>query len=208
MDKDFRAPWAKPISYEEWRGFLAHDFHNPSREVAYGIINNFFRNDFYRRSVCEIGFGQCLDFINLFKPMCGYGLIYRGYDITPQFVKYAKKEHPGHNFEVGGFDNLPPSQYDITYTRHTLEHQHPHDYKLALYKLLQATRELCIITWFLPPQKQEHIFWSETDGFDNTGCWVNTYDQDKIFEIIEQAGFDREIIQSGTNQVYVLRRRP
>ncbi|MHC4745674.1 MAG: glycosyltransferase [Planctomycetota bacterium] len=50
--------------------------------------------------------------------------------------------------------------------------------------------------------------WSESDGFEHKGAYVNAYARSKIFEIIDSAGFDGEILKPDSNdEIYILKRR-
>ncbi|MHC4616154.1 MAG: glycosyltransferase [Planctomycetota bacterium] len=209
--KDFKLPWVSPITRDKWRNFLSHDFENSSRRNAFDILEKYLENP---DMVCpldfvEVGFGQGHDFINFAKRLHDEGKIkYVGYDITEQFVEYARGEFPGYNFHHGGFSDLKRGSFDISYTRHTFEHLSPDLYEPCLRSLLDATRNLCIITWFKPPAHKERFLWSESDGFEHKGAYVNAYARNKIFEVIDSAGFDHEICKPDSNdEIYILKRR-
>ncbi|MHC4745673.1 MAG: class I SAM-dependent methyltransferase [Planctomycetota bacterium] len=139
--KDFKLPWVSPITKDKWRNFLSHDFENASRRNAFEILEKYLEN---ADMVCpldfvEVGFGQGRDFINFAKRLHDEGKIkYVGYDITQQFVEYARQEFPGYNFHHGGFSDLERDSFDISYTRHTFEHLSPDLYEPCLRSLLDA----------------------------------------------------------------------
>ncbi|MHC4572551.1 MAG: glycosyltransferase [Planctomycetota bacterium] len=208
---NFKLPWARPITKDKWRSFLSHDFTNVSRETISQVLREYlgrterpFPLDFV-----EVGFGQCYDFIKFAKRFHDEGKInYVGYDITEQFVKYAREEYPGYSFRHGGFLSLETDSFYISYTRHTFEHLSPDLYEACLRKMLKATRDLCIITWFKPPSAKESFRWSESDGFEHTGAYVNTYAKRKILAIAERAGFHVEILEPDSNdEIYLLKRK-
>jgi len=207
--KDYRAAWLGPITKHKWDNFLKHTFNDPTREKAYKVIIEYIlkKNSVVPLSFDEIGFGQCLDFKQCFQLLHDKNRIkYTGYEITKQFVDFAKEEYPDYQFKAGGFLNLTVPA-DITYTRHTLEHQHPEIYEKSLIEMLKMTKHLCIIVWFQAPRGKESFFWAKNDGFENTGAWVNIYHEAKIDTIIKSAGFKKgKIITDINKQTYILER--
>ncbi len=131
-------------------------------------------------------------------------IIYKGWEITEQFVKYARKKfyHQDFCFSLGGFGKLIDfvDSFDIIYTRHTLEHQHPDNGYEYFKNLLRATRELAIVTWFKPPKK-EKFTWNDRDG-GNKGAYVNTYSRNKLTKVIVENKFNLTIISVNYNKIY------
>jgi len=192
--------WNETRRIDEWRVFLRHDFQNKSRLIAYDIVEKLANG--YPLSLCEVGFGNAYDFQACFRHLHDAGRIaYTGYDITKLFVFFAGQDYPGYEWRVGSFGDLQPMGYDITYTRHTLEHAEPDIMPICLRELLAATRNTCIITWFLKPS-YEHIQQFKTS-------WVNTYDADAVADVICGCGFGLKIIESGkSDAVYIAERLP
>jgi len=208
FNHDFKAPWLNEISYEDWCKFLAHNYAY-GREEAYHIVRDYVGNK-NKKLFLEIGFGNGYDFEHCFQYLHEMGhIIYNGWEITEQFVKYAKRKFYNQDFcfSLGGLNDLvsfEPCSYvanfDITYTRHTLEHQHPNNGYEYFENLLRATKELAIITWFKPPKK-EKFTWNDRDG-ENKGAYVNTYSKEKLMSIVKKIGFNLEIVSIQYKRIY------
>jgi hypothetical protein len=191
MELDCKTPWQPPISKQQWKDFLNFSFADKDRPIIYQIISEYTSNN-NKPTLAEIGFGQCYDFQQCFKQLHDTGeLIYSGIDITEQFVNYAKSEYPNHDFKTQNFYSYDQPAFDITYTRGTLEYQAPSKLYESLENLLKRTNNLCIISWFIPPETHS-IQWVN-DGFNNVGAYVNTYDYKLTKEIIEKHGFQLKI---------------
>jgi hypothetical protein len=196
--------WNEHDTKEVWDRFQAHDWDALSRQMACQFIRSYLKRKRKAYDFAEVGFGGAYDFRVCFKALHDAGKIhYTGWDITPQFVRYASEEYPGYDWRVGGFANLEPGGYDITYTRHTLQHVSPDVYDDCLRALLRATRKLCLIGWRMPPADEEHIA-------SDYRSWQNTWGRERTHRIIEEEGFSLEIVEfndpDGEN-IYVLRRR-
>ncbi len=213
---DFKAPWTNPISYEEWGKFLQHNM-TYGRKEAYDVINDCV-SDSRRRSFLEIGFGQCYDFDCCFQRLHNFGnIMYNGWEVTKQFVEYAKRKYPVYSncFDNLSFDSLQLSTnitkyraFDIIYTRHTLEHQHPNNGYKYFINILKATKELAVVVWFKPPGV-EKLTWNSRDG-DGKGAYVNTYSRAELTNIINQHSFELKKIKvefkDFVNEIWVMRR--
>ncbi len=175
LDHDFTAPWKEPISEKTWQKFLEHDFKDPSREVIYKIFDQYFKSligtTFKSKQFLEIGFGQAFDYLQFFKHYHDMGTItYSGWDVTKQFVDFARKKEGTENnppllkrFFKASFKNLNSlNNLDILYTRHTFEHQYPDNCYPYLNLFLSKIEELGIICWFQPPGK-ERFSWNDRD---------------------------------------------
>lgn len=208
FNHDFKAPWLNEISYKEWCKFLAHNYAY-GREEAYHIVRDYVGNK-NKKLFLEIGFGNGYDFEHCFQYLHEMGhIIYKGWEITEQFVKYARRKFYQQDFcfSIGSFWDLNPvtnrhqnKEFDIIYTRHTLEHQHPRDGYNYFVNLLRATRELAIVTWFKPPKK-EKFTWNDRDG-GNKGAYVNTYSKKKLMLTIKKFGFNLKIVSIQYKKTY------
>ena len=187
--------------HSQWTGFMQHDFSNPSRQIAYDLIRKIIVGA--GRDIplmfSEIGFGGAYDFENCFKELEDNAqIIYTGFDRTAYFVNYAKTDFPEYDFRVGEFDTLGTLTFDITYTRHTIQHAAPEVYQDWIRWMLGATKQVAIIVWH-PPCSQEHFDWK--DG------WNNTYDREIVDSIIRGRGFSIEAHPAGDeDEIYLLRR--
>lgn len=172
------------------------------------IFDRFLEKASLPQTFAEIGFGPCDDFDLFLRRLHDENkILYTGYDITKQFVNYARAEYPGYNFRRGGFRSLR-SSYDITYTRHTFLHLRPGLYTACLKAMLRATRKLAVISWRLSPGS-EAIRWNPDTGL--RGAWVNRYDKNRIMRTIHACGFRcviHEFADGRSDTVYVLTRRP
>lgn len=216
LNHNFKAPWLNEISYEEWCKFLNHN-KNYGREEAYKIIKDFVA-PLPKQTLLEIGFGQCYDWQKCFQLMCAFEQIkYTGWEITNQFIFYAKKKYPNYEFcfKTGSFRDLNPitsrhqqKKFDITYTRHTLEHQHPDNCYKYFENILQSTKKLSIIIWFKIPNI-EKFTWNDRDG-RGQGAYVNTYSKEKLLNIIYKNNFKLNIIdikyKKNINQLWEMRK--
>ena len=189
----------KNYSYESWHNFMQHDFLNPSRQIGYDIVSGLLTRDDFRYKFAEIGFGGAYDFKTSFKNLHDDKKItYTGFDRTAYFVNYAKTDFPEYDFRVGEFDTLGTLTFDITYTRHTIQHAAPEVYQDWIRWMLGATKQVAIIVWH-PPCSQEHFDWK--DG------WNNTYDREIVDSIIRGRGFFIEAHPAGDeDEIYLLRR--
>lgn len=222
LQHDFTAPWESKISYDKWCDFLKHNFIDPSREEIYKFFNQYLKitPEHPNKSFLEIGFGQCFDFNNCFKNFHDSAIIdYTGWDITSQFVKFAIKKYNedyflnnnvtsiNYKFNCGGFYELTTNKekFDIIYTRHTLEHQHPSNCYVFFEALLKAATELLVICWFQPPD-EERFSWNNRDGFNHEGAYVNKYSKDKLTKLIKDYNWNCKIIKTGppANETYIL----
>lgn len=201
-EHDFRLAWQPSINEIEWNNFLSHTFLDADRKAIYNIIKQCIKPGF---TFAEIGFGQCHDFQECFKQLHDTGaLVYHGFDITQQFVKYAKAKYPDYDFQVANLFTDDQPTYDITYTRHTFEHQAPSLCYTSFENFLMRTNHMAIVSWFVRPGI-EQIKWTNC-GFEGTGVYVIRYDADKLADIITRLHFSNEITQFELNCVYVMRK--
>ena len=215
-NKDFRLTWAVPMTRRQWRDYLKHDETSVSRLGVYEILQEHL--DMCEPgpplSFAEVGFGTCYDFAKCFRALHDRGeILYTGYDVTAQFARYAQAEYPDYNFRQGDFLDLGERQYGITYTRHTFLHLDPGLWQGRLRALLDATRYLCIVCWRMSPGETESLHWSADTGY--CGAWTNRYSKHDVARIVEEAGFDCEIVEFGQGKnlgvvetVYVMTRGP
>jgi hypothetical protein len=199
--------WNSIQTYQDWKKFHRHDESIESRSVAYEILSGFLQShaNHWPLDFVEVGFGSAIDFERYFKQWQKDGAInYIGYEVMPQFARFARYRHKGCDFREGGFLDLDLLAYDIAYTRHTLQHIAPDLYEPCLRALLASTRGLCLISWRMPPKGDGCIRCDERS-------WQVAPNEQKTLSLIKQAGFGIEIRQftSGdTNEsIYILRRK-
>jgi len=194
--------WAQHDSPLKWERMMHHDWANPSRYLAFYLVADHVWKKERRYSFAEIGFGDAHDF------QWGWRLLhdrkyidYTGHEIMAHFALYASIKFSEYQFRQGGFMDLAADSYDVTYTRHTLEHSNPKLWKKCLAKLLKAMKELCIITWYMPP-------WDSQPTRENwTGVsWQNAYCRQDVMKIIDAMGFMCTVWPVGTNELWALER--
>lgn len=213
-DEYSREAWEEAKTYNEWKAWHRHDEDAPSRAAAYEILSQYLgeRKEDWPLDFVEVGFGSAIDFERCFKRwQKDRAINYVGYEITPQFAKFARRRHRGCDFREGGFTDVEAGAYDISYTKHTLQHVSPDVYEACLLGLLRAARGLCLISWRMPPA-DGHISYSHSPGI-----WQNTWNRAKTDALIRNEGFDIEVHEFDPaefgmeyhlgNSLYVLRRR-
>lgn len=209
-EHDFSAAWKNKISKLEWNKFLSDTFDEPNRHYFYNWLKDFIKTTQTQISLAEIGFGQCVDFKRCFKELHDQNLIaYNGYDVSEQFAEYARITYQHYNFEAKDFFHSDVPCFDIIYSRHVLEHQAPSQCYIAFETLLQKTKMACFIAWFRAPA-EEFFSWVPTDGFGQSGAYVNVYDINKLNEIIKKHNFTLQIVEVAEPKsyctVYILKR--
>lgn len=194
MDAEYtlhsEALWVKR-DYEHWLDFMSHDEDNISRQTAFSILDGYLSEHHGNQtlSFAEIGFGSCIDFIQAFKDWHDEArIVYTGYDITPNFVEWAKRRHPGYDFRLGGFDALVGRSYDIVYARHIFANQAPGLTRPYVHQMLESALSLCQIIWHVVPHDGSDVVHAKSQG-----AWVNCYRKSDILAIVEDAGFSCDI---------------
>lgn len=192
--------WAN-YTIETWRRFVSHDWDHPSRKSVYHLIPVLLNSlGIPRPTLAEIGFGGAYDFKQCFKGLHDSGsLRYSGFDATPEFVEYAKTDFPDYTWNLGQFSNLGSEQFDITYTRHTLQHQSPETIEDCIRSMLGPTDHFAVIVWH-PPLSNHHV------AVDDWGGYCNTWDKQKIDALIRACGFDITEQPAGEDVIYVMKR--
>lgn len=191
--------WVAKNKYELMM-FMMHDHNSPSRGIAYEFIRDLI-GERYGLTFAEVGFGDAEDFRRCFRQLHDEGyIVYSGLDGSDDFVRLVSRDFKSYTFKKGRFEDLPEKAYDITYTRHTLQHQPPDNWKVCLSSLLKAAREACVIGWRFPPAGDGHITFS--------GTWQNCYEPAQVDQVIAECGFEltREW-HAGDDAVWVLTRK-
>jgi len=203
-DRFSESLWARTDTPSKWHRFMFHDWANPSRYLAFYLVSDHYWKKERKYRFAEIGFGDAWDFRFGWKQMHDKGYIdYTGYEITANFALYAAVEFPNYNFQQGGFLDLERDAYDITYTRHTFEHIEPMLWRKCLARLLRATKELCIITWYMPPGHGKAMRKNWKDWGDY-GSWQNRYHRPDVLKVIDGLGWCPTFWEVGTNEVWAL----
>jgi len=206
-ERDYKSAWTKPITKDTWFTF-SRRICNGARDVAFDIIKDYLKK-FKQLPVqfVEVGFGQTYDFEKFAKELhdCKK-IIYTGYDITEQFVNFARSKYPGYTFNIGGFLDLEKNSFDISYTRHVLEHLDPNIYEVCLRSLLNATRKVCIVSWFSEPS-EEKFNWEQSCGFGGVGAYGNIYSKELTYRVIEESGFVCIVSRADAGVIYTMERK-
>lgn len=220
---DYSQPlWDGVTEKNQWDRWLGHSRKQPSRQAAYRCVWAYLLSRRQQaRTVStamktllrfrhripvfgEIGFGNAWDFKACFKQLHDTNkIVYTGWEITSQFVEFAKQEYPTYNWQAGGMEDVPPNTCDITYSRHVLQHVSPDVYDDCLRAQLQAARELSIIVWRFPPREREYIHYGDPRS------WQNVWSIERTHRIIQEEGFDLKIVEFDdprNENIYVMRR--
>lgn len=201
-ESDNLIPWNKQqYTRDSWGKFLVHDFSNPARALGYQIVERAIEQ-YNASTFLEMAFGQCYDYDHCFQQL---PITYTGYDIVPQFVRFARAKFSNVDFRVGGFTDIVGA-YDISYARHIFEHLDPRLYEMCLRRFLTATKHQAIISWFLRPGGQACYKRQDTIQF-------NIHSKLETLDIIEDCGFMCEEIDASfgnptkwQHKIYALRK--
>jgi len=195
--------WGSVQTLEEWETWLQHSWNEPSRYTAYRVIRDLVERVPAVTTFGEFGFGGAFDFLSCFKELHDTGqIVYTGWDLTEKFVEFAKSAYPSYAWRIGGLLDVAPNRYDVTYSRHILQHVSPNVYEDCLRAQLNATLRFSIIVWRYPPQEPEYI---------HMGCknsWQTAWGFDRTHRIIEDSGFKSHIVEVEDSQenIYTMRR--
>lgn len=106
------------------------------------------------RSVLDIGCGGGIQYA-AFQDFTS-DLAYRGIDIHPGMVAYARAAFPGVWFDEGSATELPyeDNQFEVSLLRHILEHHKPEQAELVLKEACRVASQGLVILFFKPPHNQ------------------------------------------------------
>jgi hypothetical protein len=181
--------WDEVQTYDQWLHFHRHDESIASRQAVYDVLDAWLEEHKadWPLDLVEVGFGGAIDYELCFRSWRKLGRVrYTGYEIMPQFAKFARRRHRGVDFREGGFLDLEPGGWDASYTRHTLQHVAPELYESCLRALLRAARSLCVVAWRMPP--------AEGHVACDWRSWQNTWNLDETRCIVEDEGFGVSVI--------------
>lgn len=174
--------------------FLADDKENPSRGAVAEIVKAEISAG--AKSMVEVGPGSGHD----------YGRFYRFFPIeytlmegSQNLCQHLLQTYPTAKVRNGTFDSLVSDEADIIYCRHVLEHQKC--FREPLRRAIAAARMLCIVTWYRPPSETEVSFYHQGEEVH-----YNTYRRSDVMNEIASAGCKVEVIASGTNEIYLIRK--
>lgn len=159
-----RTPWSTLpetfLSEGDWAIGQGPDA--PDRQLFRALLRGYSRRPF---DLLEVGMGPGIDLAGIEADPGLDGIVYCGYDLTPELVKFCAEEWPQHQFAVKDMVTMDDTAVaDVVYTRHTLEHVT--DGEAALRNLWAATNSLLIISWFIRPTWCDaDVGCVEADGF-------------------------------------------
>ena len=164
--------------------WLACDRSNPARTVAHAAIATTALLRKGALTVAEVGPGPGFDIRGIAEPLLQAGVIasYTAYEGCRGFHDILVERFgsiPGVRIVHGGFTDL--TAYDITYTKATLEHQAD---LTPLRRLLEATRVLSVVSWYLVPSEKEALHYSKRERMH-----YNRYSKHSVQKVASKAGF-------------------
>lgn len=97
------------------------------------------------KSVLDVGCASCIS-----HPLFQGKKEYVGVDFTLNFLKVAKKDHPGVDVVCGTAWELPfrDGAFDVSYVKDVLEHTGPEAYKKILDEMWRISRMKIVIAFF------------------------------------------------------------
>jgi trans-aconitate methyltransferase len=183
--------------------FLDNDRANPARGHAAKIIERAAKAAKRRvkYTVLEVGPGNGIDYHDHFSRLEKLGIIaYSAIEPSQALLKEFKSRSPNVPIQQGTFSDLRKKQTDCLYTKAVFEHQP--DILFPLSSVLAAARLLIVVNWYIPPDDAKAaIRYDETEK-----VFYNCYSETTVKEIIESAGWAREVLWTpgSTNALYVL----
>lgn len=182
--------------------FIKDDRLNSARNYTAKIIRDVYLNKNPLTSkikLLEVGFGPGFDLLDHFWPLIKNNkLIYTGFEGSISMIKHVnqliKEKGKIKNTPIllhKTFDDIQEKEFDIIYTKATLEHQL--DFHHPLHQLILGAKKMIIINFYRPPAEQiqkdynitinmHSITWKRSD-IENViremDCSWNTYKMPK-----------------------------
>lgn len=168
-------------NHQKSETLLAKDWNNPIRVYSARVIDKVFSGA--PITIAEVGPGNGKDYEMFHRSkVLLKNRRYTMYELTPSFAQSLAERFPESEVVLGGFDKMQGCQYDVTYTKDTLEHQPSLEEPLSYF--LGAAKRLALISWSILPGADEKIFINPAHGIHE-----NHYRRDKVFSLIEQSNF-------------------
>lgn len=147
--------------FEKFTGWLGDDS-APSRVW---FIKYLKQNPNYS-SILDVGCGTAIDYYAYFKN--GINIKYTGVDSSVYLNK--KNKNLGIEMIQAEAHNIPvkDSSYDISYSRHVLEHQP--DFRPILKELIRSGSKLAVHIFYIKPGESESINYNSKENY-----WHNRY---------------------------------
>ena len=146
-----------------------------------------YRNEWYEQIAKEIESG-----LTILDVGCGIGKLYefvdhdmyKGIDITQEFLDVARERHPGISVGIGNILNISYRNYlyDVVVCRAVLEHLNYYDVETAIRELVRVAKHRVIISFFKKPGKRTGT--RKNKG----GWWSNRYAESIINEWFFETG--------------------
>lgn len=145
------------------------------------------------KTVLDIGCATCNDYPLFLEK----GIKYYGRDITPKFVRRAKKRFPDVDVKEGDVLNIRfgNNEIDVVYCKDLLEHLPPKMYVDAINEMWRVARHRIMIGFFIAPGVEEtkyrvlkNMHWNSKYGKDEILVAIAHLKEVKNVEIIENIG--------------------
>jgi len=117
-------------------------------------VSNLIR-DIDIKSILDVGCGTVQDYEQYLSD--NLKVEYHGIDLTRPFVEVAKSRYPYLDILLGSANQIPcpDKTFDAVSCRHLLEHLG--EVELAISEMTRVSGQYVIITWFMPPARNENI---------------------------------------------------
>ncbi len=104
---------------------------------------------------------------------------YTGLDFTPEFIEANRARYPSVRFiEADLLELTAPWGYDVVSARAVLEHIQ--DGETAIRRLYEACKQVCVVSFFIPPEVNDHVFHT-IDGFIH-----HTYSRLRLTDLVAE----------------------
>lgn len=152
-------------------------------------------------SVLDVGCGPGWNYDH-FKES-GPEVIYKGLELSKQFVKIAKQRQPEADFEHGDVRDIKEadSSWDIVIVQDCLEHTN--GYETPVKEALRVAKRAVIITfWHLEDTDDPHI---NDDGSDTWGSWYDKREWETYLDSLpNQWRHERLLMGERHRDIYVI----
>lgn len=165
--------------------FLVEGWHQPDREVVAKIIHGHVDSSALPLHVAEIGPGGAgHDYMKFHAERVRKGeLSYTLIEGCKQFADNLRTLCVDANVVHGTFADIEENSCDITFTRHTLEHQPSLNEPLTAF--IRGAKKLAIVVWFLAPSETES---TQINYREDNRVYNNVYSVEQVEKVAANAG--------------------
>lgn len=173
-----------------------------TRHIIGGFINP-------GESVLDVGCGPGWNYDH-FKEH-GPDVDYKGLDLSPRFVRVAKKRQPKADFQIGDVRDLHESDesWDVVVLQDVLEHTN--GYEKPVSEALRVARKRVIISfWRMDEVRPNKINDDTAEGDDGYGAEYNQKDWEKYLNSLDYPWMDTETSEKANRPhlFYIIDKEP